>query len=480
MKNENREANKAEIKELINAEDENFDSKVDESVRNENRKLYALIFIIVFGILAVLMLGGILSIYNAASQVNEYFGYAVLGVMLILMFLLLGIPSIKIFFLPYYSLGKDGKPSAVKRANNNRIIKKVSTNLVAYHGKEQGGYVNEENIQKLATALYKGKNVDIHNALKEVYDTDVNRKVRSLILKSACKSFCYTAVSQNDKIDAISVLFINIRMIKSILYAYGTRPSMYKLVKIYLRVIIGSLVAYGMQNVSVSNILTKFVKATANMVPAVGMLIDSAVQGATSAILTLIIGYKTKAYVYGEFNMAVKDEYEYNASQIADRELAQAIGEYNQSKDLLQEKATTAKKSIEETKKTYPGIVTVKQEEIAPDLTPAQRKVKELAESKEKELADRDLKLLMTTGKKMKNNSSKKKELNGIKGNRPKDIFNWTLGKRKLEEPEDEVATDEVEIKSVDIPKNKKDVPLVPEDEELPPEIPKKRRRKSK
>ena len=439
MKNDMKENDKTEIKELINAEDESFDDKVDESVKNENRKIYALVFIIVFGILSVILVGCMLSIYNAAASVNEYFGYAVGILLLIALFLLLGIPSIKIFFLPYYSLGKNGKPSAVKRASNNKIVKKVSQNLVAYHGKEQGGYVSKENVDKLASVLYKGKNIDIHNALKEVYDTDVNKKVRSIILKSACKAFCYTAISQNDKIDAISVLFINIRMIKSILYAYGTRPSMYKLIKIYLRVIIGSLVAYGMQNVSVSNILTKFVKATANMVPALGVLIDSAVQGATSAVLTIIIGYKTKAYVYGEFNMALK--YEYSYSQIKDNDLAQAIVEYNQSKDVLQEKAQMARKGVEDTKRNYPEIV-IRQEETAPDLPKAEKIALEKAEKREKELADADLRELLDTGAQIKQNSKKKKSLDGG-SQKPKGIFRWTLGKKLLPEPED-LAADEV------------------------------------
>ena len=448
-----RENEKTEIKELINEEDESFDAKVDESVKNENRKIYALIFIVVFGILAVLLLGCMLSIYNSAASVNKYFGYAVGGLLIIALFLLLGVPSIKIFFLPYYSLGKNGKSSAIKRATNNRIVKKVSENLVAYHGKEQGGYVSKENVDKLASVLYKGKNIDIHNALKEVYDTDVSKKVRSIILKSACKSFCYTAISQNDKIDAISVLFINIRMIKSILYAYGTRPSMYKLIKIYLRIIIGSLIAYGMQNVSVSNILTKFVKATASMVPAIGVLIDSAVQGATSAVLTMIIGYKTKAYVYGEFNMALKYEYAYSQAQIKDSDLAQAIVEYNQSKDVLQEKAQQARKGVEETKRNYPDIV-VRQEETAPDLPKAEKIALQTAEEREKELADADLRELLDTGTQLKANSRKKKILGGTT-QKEKGIFHWTLSKKTMPEPED-VAADEVPEEIEDKKKKRK------------------------
>ncbi len=435
-----------EIKGLINQEDESFDESVEKSVRNENRKLYALIFIVVFGIVAVLLIGCMLNIYQAASSVNEYFGYAVGIVELILFVLLLGIPSIKIFFLPYYSVNKKGRQTAVQRANNNRVAKRVASNLVEYHA-ENKGYLSPENIELLSDALASGKNINVHNALKNAYDTDVNKKVRSIILKNSCRAFCYTAISQNDKIDSISVLLINIKMIKSILYAYGTRPSFYKLIKIYTRVLINSLVAYGMQNVSVSNILTKFVKASANIIPALGTLIDSAVQGATSSILTLIVGYKTKSYVYEEFKLVRNDELEYNKELFKDPDLAIAINEYNNSKSIMQEKAQNAKKTIDDGKKSSKNMVTsVVTDSIPESINTPAKKVLEKREEKEARLADSDLDILMNTGSRMADNSRRKKALKGEpeKTEKPKRKNTWAISKRKKETPaySEEAAAD--------------------------------------
>lgn len=476
-----------EIKGLINQEDESFDESVEKSVRNENRKLYALIFIVVFGIVAVLLVGCMLNIYESASRVNEYFGYAVGIVEIILLILLLGVPSIKIFFLPYYSVNKKGRQTAIQRANNNRVAKKVAWNLVDYHTANKG-YLTQENLDMLSDALDSGKNINVHNALKNVYDTDVNKKVRSIILKNSCRAFCYTAISQNDKIDSISVLLINIKMIKSILYAYGTRPSFYKLIKIYTRVLINSLVAYGMQNVSVSNILTKFVKASANIIPALGTLIDSAVQGATSSILTLIVGYKTKAYVYEEFKIVRNDELEYNKELFKDPDLAMAINEYNNSKSIMQERASNAKKTIDDGKKNSKNVATAVVTDAVPDSvdTPA-KKVMEKREEKEARLADSDLELLMSTGSRISDNSKRKKALEGEpeKAEKPKRKNTWAISKRKKELPEyteGEVAADvaPIEEKPDDKSKNKNSVigAIEPDDEIEVKEKGRKRRKK--
>lgn len=434
----NATASQEEIKKLIDDDDTGFDYQVEESIKGENRRLWRAIFIIVFGIVTILVVGCMLSIYNSAYDVHPYFGYAVGILELILLFCLIGIPTIRLFLLPYYSVNKKNRSTPIVRHANARVVRKVSENLIEYHANTSQGYVSEDSLKALALSLAKGKRTEINASLKQIYDTDINRKVRSIILKSATKSFCCTAISQNDKIDALSVLFINIRMIKSILFAYGTRPSMYKLVKIYTKIIISSLVAYGMQNISVSNILTKFVKATASIVPALGTLIDSAVQGATGAILTLIIGYKAKHYVYKEFNMVVKEELEYDKSQYADPDLELALQDYNETKDIMQAQVQNARRNIEESAKerTKASKKVIEEEPIVED--------NESTDDKRKRLASEDLDLLLGTGKTMKKNSLHKKELKGKPTEKaPKKGFGWSMYKKKDETKD--VAADVVE-----------------------------------
>lgn len=453
-------ASQEEIKKLIDDEDTGFDSKVEESIKSENRRLWKAIFIVIFGLITILVVGCMVSIYNAAYNVHPHFGYTVGVIELILLLCLVGIPTIRVFLLPYYTVSKKGKNTALIRHNNAKTVRRVSENLIEYHSNTTQGYVSDDNLKNLALSLAHGKRTEINATLKKIYDTDVNSKVRSIILKSATKSFCCTAISQNDKVDALSVLFINIRMIKSILFAYGTRPSMYKLVKIYTQIMINSLVAYGMQNISVSNILTKFVKATASMVPALGTLIDSAVQGATGAILTMIIGYKTKSYVYKEFNMVVKEEIEYDNQRYADPELEMALEDYNSSKDVMQAQVQNAKKKIEETTKEQ-----AKHNSNESDVPVAVEPVEDKNE-KRKRLASDDLHLLLGTGKTLKENGKRKKLLKGkLEEKKKKSGISWSIHRNKKEVASDETKTalitsetitEEVAVEEVSSKKNKR------------------------
>ena len=109
---------------------------------------------------------------------------------------------------------------------------------------------------------------------------------------------------------------------------------------------------------------------------------------------------------------------------------------------MLHEKAQQARKGVENTKRNYPDVI-MRQEETAPDLPKAEKIALEKAEQREKELADADLRALFDTGEQLKENSKKKKSLGGNQQKKPKGIFNWSLDKKYLPEPED-LAADEV------------------------------------
>ena len=443
MKKE-RTASQEEIKKLIDDDDATFDGKVEESIKSENRRLWRGLFVVVFGLVTILVVGCMVSIYNAAYNVHPYFGYAVGILLIILLVCLVGIPTIRVFLLPYYMVGKNSKNNILVRHNNAQVVKRVSQNLIEYHANTAHGYVSEDNLKTLALTLAKGKRTEINETLKKIYDTDVSKKVHAIILKSETKSFCCTAISQNDKMDALSVLFINLRMIKSILFAYGTRPSMYKLVKIYTRIIVSSLVAYGMQNISVSNILTKFVKATANIVPALGTLIDSAVQGATGAILTMIIGYKTKSYVYKEFKMVVEEEKEYANVNYVDADLKMALEDYNDSKELMQAQVQSAKKKIEDTTKA-------KNKQEKADNAENEEVDDSNDEASRKKRANSDLNLLLGTSNTMKNNGKRKKILKDNQNKPPKKIgVSWSLHKNRSKTEEDDTKLIAAETTELD------------------------------
>ena len=100
-----------------------------------------------------------------------------------------------------------------------------------------------------------------------------------------------TSVSQNDKIDAVSVLLVNLSLIKQIVAIYGYRPTHAKLLKIYASVLRNSLIAYGMQNVNWFNVFGKFFAGVSKKIPFIDTLVDSAVQEEWQMAVQLLLIY---------------------------------------------------------------------------------------------------------------------------------------------------------------------------------------------
>ena len=106
--------------------------------------------------------------------------------------------------------------------------------------------------------------------------------------------------------NGLAVLLINLSLVKQIVGAYGYRPSYAKLFRIYVAVLRNALIAYGMQNVNWFNVFGKFFAGVARKIPFVDTLVDSTVQGAVSAFLTFLIGYKTKKYLCSDYKKQEK------------------------------------------------------------------------------------------------------------------------------------------------------------------------------
>ena len=137
--------------------------------------------------------------------------------------------------------------------------------------------------------------------------------------------FMVTAISPDSKIDAFSALVLDFTMMKDIILSAGLRPTNPQMWKLYTKILMTSLLAYcvsdALENVgsvhplegladsldadidseaasevevetdnfSLSSILRKL------KIP--GFIVGSAMDGATNALLTLRIGFVTKAYL---------------------------------------------------------------------------------------------------------------------------------------------------------------------------------------
>ena len=329
-------------------DDTAFSESISDALKQKNEKGFLLVIIAVATIVSLLVIGALADILTLCFEVNKTFGYCMLTLTLILVGIFIIRPIVKVLCARFFLTDVTADEFDVAVKKNYRALKSVATALVEYHENPNNvrfRYLTEQTLTKLKTALADKDKSGLKTALKEAYATDVAKCVNALIWKSSGKVFLTTSISQNDKIDALSVLLVNLSLVKQIVGIYGYRPNYAKLFRVYFIVLRSALLAYGMQNVNWFNVFNKFFSGVAKKIPFLDTVIDSAVQGTVSAFMTLLVGYKTKKYLCSDYKK--QEQLDIGDEQIAGKrvnddevqiavELAKEIR--NKNKEILAEK----------------------------------------------------------------------------------------------------------------------------------------------
>lgn len=290
---------------------EDFSASMSDALKQKNEKGFLFGIVSVVAVIILLLIGALADILTLCFEVNRIFGYTMVAITVIFLALFVICPVCKVLGARFFITDVTNMNLNVAKRKNRRALKEVSFALVKYNTDPKNArfkYLSEENIRSLREAAERGKGEELKTALRNAYSTDVGSCANSLIFKSAGKVFLQTSVSQNDKIDALSVLLTNLSLVKQIVGIYGYRPSYAKLFRIYTSVLRNALIAYGMENVNWFNVFGKFFSGVAKKVPFMDTLVDSAVQGTVSAFLTLLVGYKTKRYLCSDYKKQEKLE----------------------------------------------------------------------------------------------------------------------------------------------------------------------------
>lgn len=127
---------------------------------------------------------------------------------------------------------------------------------------------------------------DLNSCLKDIVEKKAEA-MDSVVLNKSKVAFLAVSVSQNGPLDTFLLLTINLSLIKNVVSEMGIRPSLPDLLKLYLLVGIGALVIDQINDLEFGDAL-----------PAVGTIAGkSAAQGIGAALVTLRVGYLTKAYL---------------------------------------------------------------------------------------------------------------------------------------------------------------------------------------
>ena len=316
-----------------------FENSVSAALKQKNEKRYVGWIVLGVFVISVLFFGAVADLLSLCFDLHPYVGYGAVALSAILLIAFVIVPLCKVLRARFFIVDVTAEHFDLAKRKNARALKETAQAVLEYHDNPKNAkfrYLSDENAQNLRRALKVGDKKELQKALKKAYATDVAKCTDGLIFKNAGKVFLTTSISQNERIDAISVLLVNMSLIKKIVAVYGYRPSYTKLFRIYTTVLCNTLVAYGMQSVNWFNVFGKFFKGVAGKIPFVDTLVDSTVQGTVSAFLTVLVGLKTKRYLCSDYRKQEKLDAKSEESTIEDEDVRLAA---QIAKDIRRENA---------------------------------------------------------------------------------------------------------------------------------------------
>lgn len=248
-------------------------------------------------IILLILLSSILDVGEHLRKINKYVEYAFYVLSFLLVYFLILNPLRIIIFAPTFSvatiLDKDVK-------HKRKTYKKVTKNLI------RSGNLKEEDRSLLVQSLKNGSQLD--EALNTYFNKSLKAEINKIIIRNAKSVMVSTAISQNGRLDFISVVVINVKMIKEIVLKCGFRPSYPKLGKLAANVFSTALIAEGLEGLDFSDLFPTSTTNFLSEIPLIKPVASSILQGISNALLTIRIGIVTRKYLFTEYKNISKSE----------------------------------------------------------------------------------------------------------------------------------------------------------------------------
>lgn len=242
------------------------------------------------------------------ANINIYLGSGAAVVCVLLYIFLFIVPLVKILKLNYFITNVNAKTARAAQRHNRQVRHGLADKIIDLTAKVEGvGWYDSEVVGRLAIAQKTGDEKALSGCLSELYSGCVKKNAKDMILKTSLKTGMYSAISQTNHVDALLVAFLNLQLVKDIVFLYGFRPSDTKLVRIFGRVLQNSLIAYGLGGMKIGNTIVQTMGNAVKGIPllgaAISTVVDSSVQGLTNSVLTAVIGHQTIKYLSTEYRL---------------------------------------------------------------------------------------------------------------------------------------------------------------------------------
>lgn len=165
--------------------------------------------------------------------------------------------------------------------------------------------VDEEH--RLLLTKYKSYD-ELQMNMTVVFHDCIKKNLNNIIIKKAKTVLISTAICQNARMDMITVFSVNLNMIKDLVTECGFRPNMTNLSKLTVNVFSTSLIAEGLESISIDDILPNSVNNALGQIPFIKPVMASVTQGIANALLTIRIGCVTRKYLFRDGNLITKED----------------------------------------------------------------------------------------------------------------------------------------------------------------------------
>lgn len=263
---------------------------------DRRRFLYYTIGIGVLILFLLLVISSLLNIGERLRRISEYLEYGFYGLFVIIFYFVIIQPIIIIVRSPSLSIATSldqNDPKAVA------IYRKVAKNIVNSNELPKD--------QEILLVEYKSKEELLFN-LQYVFENTVKKQLNSIIIHEAKTVMISTAICQSARFDMITVFAVNVKMVKELVVKCGFRPSMRNLSKLTVNVFGTALIAEGLENLKIEDIVPKSSLDFLNNMPYLGTLFESVVQGAANALMTLRIGCVCRRYLFSDGSIVTKED----------------------------------------------------------------------------------------------------------------------------------------------------------------------------
>jgi uncharacterized membrane protein len=243
-----------------------------------------------------ILLSNILSVGERLMTIHPYLSYGFYGISVLLVYFLIVNPIRVIIFSPTFTV--DAMLSDdVKR---HKIYKDAAKVLI------ENNNIPDEDKELLKSNLSNSN--DLKEALQTVFKTTINKNIQNTIVANSKSVLVTTALSQNGNLDMLSVLILNLKMIREIVELSGFRPSYPYLAKLSVNVMVTSLIAEGIEDIEMTEYMPTQISETITDIPFLKTISSSILGGVANAMLTCRVGIVTQKYLYNDNKLLNKKD----------------------------------------------------------------------------------------------------------------------------------------------------------------------------